>query len=63
MTKVIKSDAINVRGERSVLDVELVLLTGFDFNNSPSHGAGLGIACGATSRRKSGAGVLQEGIM
>ncbi|MDX2189310.1 MAG: hypothetical protein SFY32_05565 [Bacteroidota bacterium] len=34
MVKVLKADATSVRGKRNVLDGELELLTGFDFNNS-----------------------------
>jgi hypothetical protein len=34
MTKVIQADATSARGERNVLDGELELLTGFEFNSS-----------------------------
>lgn len=41
MVKVIKADETSIRGERNVIDGELELLTGFDFNLNAKFGATL----------------------
>ena len=59
MTKVIQADATSVRGERNVLDGELELLTGFEFNSSSSLGAVLYVPFNAQITRETGNAVVE----
>jgi hypothetical protein len=59
MTKVIQADATSARGERNVLDGELELLTGFEFNSSSSLGATLYAPFNALITRTSGNAVIE----
>ncbi len=54
MTKVIQADATSGRGERNVLDGELELLTGFEFNSSSGLGSTLYVLYTATISRETG---------
>jgi hypothetical protein len=58
MLKVVKADATSVRGLRNVIDGELELLTGFDFNLDAKLGATLYAPYSATIDRVTGAVVL-----
>lgn len=58
MMKVIKADATSTRGERNVIDGELELLTGFDFNLAAKLGATLYAPFAATIDRVTGNVVL-----
>jgi hypothetical protein len=54
MVKVIQSDATSVRGERNVLDGEVELLQGFDFNRNAPLGTTLFAPYTATINRVAG---------
>ncbi|HNW51594.1 MAG TPA: hypothetical protein PKH79_10970 [Prolixibacteraceae bacterium] len=59
MTKVIQADATNGRGERNVLDGELELLTGFEFNSSSGLGSTLYVTYTATLSRETGNALVE----
>jgi hypothetical protein len=59
MMKVIKADEISNRGERNVLDGELELLTGFEFNSSASLGATLYMPYTPSIARETGNAVVE----
>lgn len=58
MVKVVKADATNTRGERNVLDGELEILQGFEFNNGGRLGATLYAPYDANINRVSGEAVI-----
>lgn len=58
MLKVIKADQTNTRGERNVLDGELEMLTGFEFNQKSSLSSTLYAPFTATIDRVTGAAVV-----
>ncbi len=58
MVKVVKADITNTRGERNVLDGELELLQGFEFNNGGRLGATLYAPYDASINRVSGEAVI-----
>jgi hypothetical protein len=59
MMKVIKADEISTRGERNVLDGELELLTGFEFNSSATLGATLYVTYSPLFEMTTGNAVVQ----
>lgn len=58
MIKVVKADATNVRGERNVLDGELELLQGFEFNINGRLGATVHVPFTPSIDRATGAAVV-----
>jgi hypothetical protein len=59
MMKVIKADEISTRGERNVLDGELELLNGFEFNSSAALGATLYMPYTPSIARETGNAVVE----
>jgi len=59
MTKVIQADTTSGRGERNVLDGELELLTGFEFNSSSALGSTLYVTYNATLSRETGNALVE----
>ena len=63
MVKVVKADATSTRGQRNVLDGELELLEGFEFNNAAKLGTSYFKQVAATIDRAEGKGEVSFGVI
>ena len=63
MVRVIKADAVSIRGQRNVLDGELELLEGFEFNNEAKLGTSYFKQVTSTIDRAEGKGEVSFGMI